>query len=230
MKAWLRTTRCVWAGAAKLKSQEEGPTDLLAPLLPTAVGNDGRVDEGALGGHVLTQQALHFLRPEAGREVQQFHMPTVSNGTEIRHLPCQLGFSGNTTAVCVRRTVHPTANKLRERNCSDSAGQHECCTGWPGPSQDGAVTMQSEARLKPELHCAALCAGGQWQAGPDLGPMSVKCGEPSGCWEDSSCPTQVPSSPCSLLPAEHPHSKQKGSPDRSAPGPTCEGQQHRCFI
>lgn len=89
-----KSAHCVWAGAERLGGC---PTDFLVPLLPTAVGDDGRVDEGALGGHVLTQQAFHLLWPEAGREVQQFHTPVVSSGTEIRQWPCYLGFSRNTT-------------------------------------------------------------------------------------------------------------------------------------
>ena len=75
------------AHACGHKARMGGPTDLLVPLLPAAVGNDRRVDERALGGHILTQQALHFLWSEAGREVQQFHTPVVSNGTRIHQLP-----------------------------------------------------------------------------------------------------------------------------------------------
>lgn len=86
-ETWAKTARHAVCGRVQ-RGAVDGPTDLLVPLLPTAVGDDGRVDEGALGGHVLTQQAFHLLWPEAGGEVQQFHTPVVSNGTKIRQRPC----------------------------------------------------------------------------------------------------------------------------------------------
>lgn len=52
--------------------------------------------------------------------------------------------------------------------------------------------------------------------------MSMSAVSPSACWEDPSGPTQVPSLAAALLPAEPPHSKQRGSPDRSPPGPHAE--------
>ena len=73
-----------------------GPTYFLVPLFSTVVCDNWRVDEGALGRHVLTQQAFHFLWPEAGGKVQQLHTPVVSNGTKTLQPPCQCGLSINT--------------------------------------------------------------------------------------------------------------------------------------
>lgn len=221
----------MWAGAAKLKSQEDGPTDLLAPLLPAAVGNDGRVDEGALGRHILTQQALHFLRPEAGREVQQLHMPVVSNGTEMRHLPCQPGFNRNTTrqsvsgGQCVPQ--QPTEGKKSLRFSRTARMLH----AGPGPSRDGAVTLQLEGLVETRtaLH-STVCRGPvpgrpqTWASCP-WGAVS-----PQTAGRTRAAPLRFPLLPAlSFLPSSH-TANGKAAPTAQPPGPTCEGQQHRCFI
>ena len=87
-RAQVQTSLRVSGGQTRPGSSAARPTYLLAALLPAAVGDDRGVDEGALGRHVLAQQALHLLRPEAGRKVQQFHTPVVSKGTKILQLPC----------------------------------------------------------------------------------------------------------------------------------------------
>lgn len=48
-------------------------TNLLAALITSVVQKNGRVDEGAGGGHVLSQQAFHFVRTKTDREIQKFH-------------------------------------------------------------------------------------------------------------------------------------------------------------
>ena len=50
-------------------------TYLLAALLSAVVHDDGRVDEGAGSGHVLSQQAFHLVGPQAGRQIQELHRP-----------------------------------------------------------------------------------------------------------------------------------------------------------
>lgn len=50
-----------------------GLTDLLATLLSSVVHDDWRVDEGAGSGHVLSQQAFHFVGTQTDRQIEQLH-------------------------------------------------------------------------------------------------------------------------------------------------------------
>jgi hypothetical protein len=44
--------------------------------------DDWRIDEGALGGHALAQQAFHLVGSQAGGETQQLHAPIIVNRTQ----------------------------------------------------------------------------------------------------------------------------------------------------
>lgn len=50
-----------------------GLTDLLTTLLSSVVHDDWRVDEGAGGGHILTQQAFHFVRTQTDGQIEELH-------------------------------------------------------------------------------------------------------------------------------------------------------------
>lgn len=48
-------------------------TNLLTALLSSVVHDDGRVDERAGGGHVLSRQAFHFVRTQTDGQIQELH-------------------------------------------------------------------------------------------------------------------------------------------------------------
>lgn len=168
-----------------------GRTDLLAPLLPAAVGDDGRVDEGAFGGHALAQQALHFLRPEAGGEVQQLHVPAFKRSRNAS-LPCWLGSAG-TPYRRLRQSSRPPADTPRGETAPGLRG-----SAVAGPSQAGRWLR------------SCVCHG---QAGPapDSAPGLWSPVSPSSCWEGSSGPTPVPSLAASLLPASTPTADRRAA-------------------
>lgn len=56
-------------------SNNVGLTNLLATLLSSVVHDDWRVDEGAGSGHILSQQAFHFMWTQADRQIEQLHWP-----------------------------------------------------------------------------------------------------------------------------------------------------------
>ena len=56
-----------------------GRTDLLTALLSSAVHDDWRVDKGAGSGHVVSQQAFHFVGPQTDGQVEELHWSSWSN-------------------------------------------------------------------------------------------------------------------------------------------------------
>ena len=50
-----------------------GRTYLFTALLSSVVHDDWRVDEGAGGGHILSQQAFHFVRTQTDRQIEELH-------------------------------------------------------------------------------------------------------------------------------------------------------------
>lgn len=65
-------------------------TDLLTALLSPAVHDDWRVDEGAGGGHVLSQQAFHFVGTQTDRQIEQLHrssLGTTMTAMSESHFP-----------------------------------------------------------------------------------------------------------------------------------------------
>lgn len=51
----------------------EALTYFLTALLSSVVHDNGGVDEGAGSGHVLSQQAFHFVRTQTDGQVEQLH-------------------------------------------------------------------------------------------------------------------------------------------------------------
>jgi hypothetical protein len=49
------------------------PTYLLGALLSSGVHDDGRVDEGTLGGHVVFQKVFLLVGAQADGQIQQLH-------------------------------------------------------------------------------------------------------------------------------------------------------------
>ncbi len=62
-------------------------TDLLAALLSSAVHDDRWVDEGAGSGHILSQQAFHFVRTQTDGQIKELHrssqIPSQKKGTTM---------------------------------------------------------------------------------------------------------------------------------------------------
>lgn len=48
-------------------------TYFLTAILSSVMHDDGRVDEGAGGGHILSQQAFHFVRTQADWQIEELH-------------------------------------------------------------------------------------------------------------------------------------------------------------
>lgn len=48
-------------------------TYFLTAVLSSVMHDDGRVDEGAGGGHILSQQAFHFVRTQADWQIEELH-------------------------------------------------------------------------------------------------------------------------------------------------------------
>lgn len=57
----------------KINKQTGTLTYFLAALLSSVVHDDGRVDEGAGGRHILSQQAFHFVRTQADWQIEELH-------------------------------------------------------------------------------------------------------------------------------------------------------------
>lgn len=72
-----------------MKEQDAGGQDadaltyLLTALLSSVVHDDGGVDEGAGGGHVLPKQAFHFVRTQADGQVEELHRSKNGNGDTL---------------------------------------------------------------------------------------------------------------------------------------------------
>lgn len=52
---------------------DAGLTYLLTTLLSPVVHDDWGVDEGASSGHILSQQAFHFVRTQADGQIEELH-------------------------------------------------------------------------------------------------------------------------------------------------------------
>lgn len=62
-----------YANYSSVSAYSQRLTYLLAALLSSVVHDDGRVDEGAGGGHVLSQQAFDFVGAQTDRQIEELH-------------------------------------------------------------------------------------------------------------------------------------------------------------
>lgn len=82
-----RTTcwRSGWAERAQGRSRTaDALTYFLTALLSSVVHDNWGVDEGAGGGHVLSEQAFHFVRTQTDGQVEELHWSRNEWGDKFR--------------------------------------------------------------------------------------------------------------------------------------------------
>lgn len=84
---------------------DDGLTDLLAAFLSSVVHDDWWVDERAGGGHILSQQAFHFVRTQTDGQIEELHWPS-------------LDITGKDMSKCVL-TAHFTPKLIISPSCQE---------------------------------------------------------------------------------------------------------------